>query len=76
MQNAFAGYEPPKEQKKACATYWQDKALEAIAYLDNPVKSEVFMWYKCREQKIETAIRLMKEKNIKSFGYLITLMNL
>jgi hypothetical protein len=74
MNNAFANYKIPEKQK-ACTYYWQQKALDIIEYLDNPVKSQVFKWAKTKESKLESAIRYMKEKNINSFKYLGKIMS-
>lgn len=74
MNNAFTNYKLPKK-KKAATYYWQQKALDTIAYLDNPVKSQVFKWAKTKESKLEASIRYMKEKNIKSFNYLAALIS-
>lgn len=60
--------------KKSCTYYWQEQALKAIEYLDNPNKGQVFKWYKTKEEKIEASILYMKERNIKSFLYLAALM--
>lgn len=76
MEQISFNLEKYKQPKKACTYFWQEKALEAISYLDNPVKSEVFKWYKLRESKIETSLRYMKERKIKNFFYLAKLMSL
>ena len=76
MNNLQINISKYQQPKKAPAYYFQEIALEVINYLDNPVKSEVFMWAKKKEGKLKSAISYMKEKRIKDFGYLITLMNL
>ena len=73
MNNAFTNYKLP-ENKRAPAYYWQEKALEAISYLENPVKSQVFKWYKLKEAKVEACLRYMKSRNIKNFYYLCKIM--
>ena len=57
------------KQTNECKYYWQEQALQALEYLENPKKSQVFKWFKTKEQKAVSVLRYMQDKNIKSFKY-------
>jgi hypothetical protein len=70
----LARYTQP--QKKEPKYYWQRIAMDAIEYLDNPFKSQVFMYAKKKESKLQASLSYMKQRNIKSFLYLAKMMSL
>lgn len=75
MENAFQNYQIP-QQKKAPKYYFQEVALKALEYIEQPKKSVIFKWAKNKPEKLETSLRYMKDKNKKHFLYLAKLMQL
>lgn len=63
------------KNKKTTAYYWQELALEAIEYLEEPRKSVVFKWFRNKEQQATAVLRYMKENNKRHFLYMAKLMN-
>lgn len=65
-----------KKEKKAPSYFWQELALEAIEYLEEPKKSVVFKWFRNREQQATAVLRYMKDKKKRHFLYMAKMMNL
>jgi len=74
MKKAFQNYKL-KQPVKSCTYHWQQLALDTIAYLDNPVKSQVFKYAKEKESTLKAAISYMKERKIKNFRYLAAIIS-
>jgi len=73
MNNAFTGYQVPTV-KKGPTYYWQQVALDALEYIENPVRSQVFKWAKTQEGKLKAALDYMKSRDIRNFRYLAKIM--
>lgn len=75
MEKITFSLERYKQLKKAPAHYWQQLALDALEYLDNPTKSQVFKWAKTREGTLKAALDYMRQREITDFRYLCAMMN-
>lgn len=75
MEKLVYNLERYTQPKKAPAHYFQQVALDALEYLDAPVKSQVFKWAKTKEGQLKATLEYMKERKIKDFRYLASIMS-